>query len=817
MGSRTRTPGRVTRPSLILTTALATIFALVIPLAGLAVANHGTRTLQLTPETDENAVSTTHTVTATLSAAADATSGTIEIDFEVTGPGDPETPDADSPTSPDLTCNIASGSSSCTVSYSSTVVGTDEIAGWIDHDKNNATLTGEFDPNEGPDAGNPSVEEPSGGTDVPGDITEPDTTDVVTKTWFTGLAAGARLDCDDASGNDTETNPVSGAASSETYTCTVADTSTTPATPIGGVVIDAENLNGANDPDNSAAAGTPDFNDACTTASTGASAGTCTVTISATESQAGPADICFWIDEDADNVFDPAGGEPDGGLCDTEAVGATENDNKTDVVNKTWAAPAVTTITITPDSDVNQTGTSHTATATVTDQFGNPVSGINVDWRVTGRNTVTTNDTVTNPQGQVTLTYTDAGAVGTAGNDVIRACTDQVTEDDDCGGALDAGEVQDTADKRWIPEAITAADVEIDMEGCNGNLADFTDTTGGDAWDAAALPNAVGTTHEVCASAKTAGGEVLEGSTITFTSSGPGHFASSGAANHTDLGTTTQVVIGADGYAHIFLHSTQSGTQSVTATLGSASDIGTKPWTAGAARIINLEPETDTNPPATVHEVIATVTDQLGNPVSGVQVTFTESGPGEFRAGGSTFTATTDANGQARAETTTLATETGDQTITASLATTAGVDECERAAGDPTGAPAGVCSDSVIKTWSEAPHCPGFAGDTRNQIVGTPGDDVLVGTSGADIICGLGGNDTIRGRGGNDVIRGGAGDDTIRGGAGRDLIRGGGGDDTMRGGPGNDRLFGGPGPDTAIGGSGRDLCRSARVKRSCER
>ncbi len=80
---------RGSRRSKALSTALLTLIALVVPMAGVAVANHGTRTLQLTPETDDNPVATTHTVTATLDAAADATSGTIEIDFEVNGPGDP--------------------------------------------------------------------------------------------------------------------------------------------------------------------------------------------------------------------------------------------------------------------------------------------------------------------------------------------------------------------------------------------------------------------------------------------------------------------------------------------------------------------------------------------------------------------------------------------------------------------------------------------------------------------------------------------------------------------------------------------------------
>ena len=539
---------RESRPFAVLSTAFVTLVALVLPMAGVAVANHGTRTLQLTPETDDNPVSTTHSVTATLDVAADMTSGTIQIDFEVNGPGDPDTPDAYSPASPDFTCDITSGNSSCSISYSSSAVGTDEIDGWIDHDNDNATLD-ELDQAEGADAGNPAAGEPSGGDNVPGSDPEPDTTDVVTKTWVAALPATTALDCDDASGNDTETNPVTGAGSRETYTCSVTDTAPNPDAPVAGARMDVENLDGANDPDDSAAAGTPDFNDACTTGGNGR----CTVTIAATESQAGPADICFWIDEDVDNVFNPAGAENDGGDCE-EPVNAPENDDKTDTVIKTW-------------------------------------------------------------------------------------------------GSLDA-------------------------------------------------------------------------------------------------------------------------------------------------RNIDARPEEATNAPGTVHRVTAVVTDREGDPVPGVTITFTESGVGTFVGGGSTATATTDDNGRATAETTTLTTETGTQTITASLPTTGAVDECERAAGDPAGAPKGNCSDQVSKTWDV---CPGFEGDSRNQVIGTSGDDELVGSAGRDVICGRGGDDVIRARGG------------------RDLVLGGAGDDRMRGGPGNDKLRGGRGPDTAIGGSGTDVCRSARVKRGCER
>jgi Ca2+-binding RTX toxin-like protein len=97
-----------------------------------------------------------------------------------------------------------------------------------------------------------------------------------------------------------------------------------------------------------------------------------------------------------------------------------------------------------------------------------------------------------------------------------------------------------------------------------------------------------------------------------------------------------------------------------------------------------------------------------------------------------------------------------------------------------------------------AATCPDFTGDTRNQVIGTAGDDVLVGTSGDDVICGLGGNDTLRGSTGNDVIKGGSGDDDMHGGAADDILRG------------------GAGPDTALGNRGTDTCRSALAMRSCE-
>lgn len=85
-------------------------------------------------------------------------------------------------------------------------------------------------------------------------------------------------------------------------------------------------------------------------------------------------------------------------------------------------------------------------------------------------------------------------------------------------------------------------------------------------------------------------------------------------------------------------------------------------------------------------------------------------------------------------------------------------------------------------------YCPGYADDSRTQIVGTARADRLVGTGRNEIICGLGGNDTLVGNGG------------------RDLLIGGGGNDTLKGGAGNDRLLAVDGVrDRLDGGTGRDV------------
>ncbi len=79
------------------------------------------------------------------------------------------------------------------------------------------------------------------------------------------------------------------------------------------------------------------------------------------------------------------------------------------------------------------------------------------------------------------------------------------------------------------------------------------------------------------------------------------------------------------------------------------------------------------------------------------------------------------------------------------------------------------------------------------NVIGSPGDDVISGNVSANRLEGLGGNDFIKGWAGIDDLRGGPGNDEIYGAGG--IVDGGDGDDVLYGLLGTDILIGGAGAD----------------------
>ena len=104
-------------------------------------------------------------------------------------------------------------------------------------------------------------------------------------------------------------------------------------------------------------------------------------------------------------------------------------------------------------------------------------------------------------------------------------------------------------------------------------------------------------------------------------------------------------------------------------------------------------------------------------------------------------------------------------------------------------------------------------------IKGTNDSDNLVGTPGPDVICALDGDDFIKALGGDDIIFAGkgsdfisadAGNDIVFGEEGNDVITGASGDDVLIGGPGDDQLAGAKGNDIVFGGTGADRLSGSR-------
>jgi Big-like domain-containing protein len=98
------------------------------------------------------------------------------------------------------------------------------------------------------------------------------------------------------------------------------------------------------------------------------------------------------------------------------------------------------TLTLSPKTATNPTGTPHTVTAELKSSAGTPVPGASIVFEVTGVNPQPAATRTTGADGKATFTYTGT----TAGDDAIKACLDNSGN-----GACDTGEVTDTAAKTW--------------------------------------------------------------------------------------------------------------------------------------------------------------------------------------------------------------------------------------------------------------------------------------------------------------------------------------------------------------------------------
>lgn len=798
-----------------------------------AQANHSNQRLEVSPESESNVQGSEHTLTATLyqgstdsTGSATSGSGPVVVDFAVeSGPNAGES----------LSCTILTGRSSCSVDYDGDEgVGTDTIRASIrghDVDESEGRYAGPTDCPNPPDPNDPNSESPGQESDCPEGDAEPgstpegqaDSTDVVEKHWTQSVSEEVCIDVEpneevNASGSTHQIELVATDGRKITDTAGEFDCSGDPRT---GILVDLEltddEPNAFFDSVNGVSTG-PSGGGPNEVTCTTDNAGACEATLKTVSSSAEGTNAVTAVirGEAPDDVF--------------------TSDNQ-ETVEKTWQrAGELATIDGSPEADTNEVGDEHLVTAEALDQFGNPVSGVEISFQVTsgahsGEDLDDDNNTPDGYFGQCTTGDDGRCAQGFTGSETGE---DTVTlfEDDDSDfrydaptGGMGGDQPSDTVSKTWVAEGQGTNQVRIDMEtdpdsdnvdengDCDGDRQEPIDEGG---WNDRAQPNAVArdSAHKICAERFGPDDDPHVGP-VTFTIvSGPGRFTD--ATGESDLGREYITGDDSDGYNVAYLNSIETGDTVVEASTNGASDSGTKPWfaPAGTARNITLSPDDATKEPGAEHELTARVTDKFGNPVDDVIVSFSEDGAGRFVEGGSSTTRQTDADGEATARTTTGPNETGEQLVTAALG--ANSTDCDQGANSPEqDDPAGNCSDTASVTWQVGDGNPDEC-EQEGVICGTEGDDTFTGTEGDDIIITFGGNDTVDGRGGNDLIRlgsgddvavGGPGDDVIRGGSGNDVIQGNGGKDILRGGSGNDTLTGGNKNDVIHGGSGSDVLR----------
>jgi hypothetical protein len=284
----------------------------------------------------------------------------------------------------------------------------------------------------------------------------------------------------------------------------------------------------------------------------------------------------------------------------------------------------------------------------------------------------------------------------------------------DGDNAQEAGEPFDTATKTWTGGGASAAR--------NISCTPATDT------------NPEGSRHEFQCTVTDASGNALPGLTVQFdVTAGPNaeeqgvqtcptttnQQGSTPVANEpagSETGTGTDECAYTDAGPNVA--TSPPGTDTITAFINQGQQPGQpapttgpdagepqttiqKTW-VGQGRTIDCEPETATNPVGTSHTITCTVRDAQGNAVPGVDVDFSQiAGPGTLTS--DTTNVETDSQGRS---TVTVATTTFDAAGTTTVR--GAIDQadpqagaaCTQAAGTPTGAPAGACTDDVQKTWT---------------------------------------------------------------------------------------------------------------------
>jgi hypothetical protein len=286
-------------------------------------------------------------------------------------------------------------------------------------------------------------------------------------------------------------------------------------------------------------------------------------------------------------------------------------------VDFTYQAPAAHTVAVAnaTNSVLSALAGTNVFVAKVTDQYTNALANVAVSVKVSGRNSVATKVLgVTDANGLISYSLTDAGTTGTTDTFTFTASTSSVTS---ALAYVNYGTV--TVDSVTVSGGSKAETV------AGSTLTTIKAGDNGPEGSAVAIKAVV----------KDASGNLLAGVPVTFT-------VDAGAIVKTAAVDYATVYTGSDGAASTSVFNWVSGKQTITATAGGKSSTDYLTWAANDATSARVLSAT-----ATGDIVSLKVVDRFGNGVQGVVINLSRTGAGLFGNGASTQDITTDKLGSA--------------------------------------------------------------------------------------------------------------------------------------------------------------------------
>ena len=423
------------------------------------------------------------------------------------------------------------------------------------------------------------------------------------------------------------------------------------------------------------------------------------------------------------------------GYTFASGVGSDPTGPGSRTVTLTWAAPAVTTVTVVdPVPSVKvKTGTTNTLTVAVLDQFNNPMAGEKlVPSLSSDSNNYVTGTTyapiTTGAAGTATWSLADAAAI--AGSDAVTftsvtnsakygsftltyvttlpVVATMLTYFDHSFGGTAATTVPSTGITTGNTGTGSALTL-VTARNLSKSLASFSD---GNSDDMLAIRIA----------ATTSAGAAATGAAVTLTAPTGGWVLDS---NNLPASSRTKAVASTT-YVDFQILATAPGTLKFTATSGSVSkDIYVKvavPAAATARNITITGAATGTANGAGVPLTVK-VTDRYGNGVTGVNVTIGAAGVGSFSGGATTTSYTTDDTGTFTISGTSTVAAGGAATFSASMSSATAVESTM-----PAGYATGVAVDSTLTAgnYSATKTVTFAAGDDPTLVAANAASDAAL-------------------------------------------------------------------------------------------